>query len=73
MEGHDIGQKVIDLFTVGDNAVRIAGYRDLAIEAVERGASIPLLQSVQTTVRKTELSYTAYGNGWVLPQDMSWG
>jgi len=27
---------------------------------------------VQTSVRKKDLSYTAFGNGWVLPQDMSW-
>ncbi len=71
-KGMDIGQKVIDLFTVADNAKRIAGYRDLAKEAVETGASIPLLQSVQTSVRKKDLSYTAFGNGWVLPQDMEW-
>ncbi len=72
-KGMDIGQKVIDLFTVADNTKRIEGYRDLAVEAVEKGASIPLLQSVQTSVRKKDLSYTAFGNGWVLPQDMSWG
>ena len=29
---------------------------------------MPLLQSVQTLVRSNTLSYTKYGNGWVLPQ-----
>ena len=27
---------------------------------------MPLLQSVQTLVRKKTLTYTKYGNGWVL-------
>jgi peptide/nickel transport system substrate-binding protein len=36
------------------------------------GATMPLLQSVQTLVHKKTLSYTKYGNGWVLGQTMSW-
>jgi peptide/nickel transport system substrate-binding protein len=36
------------------------------------GASMPLLQSVQTVVRKKALAMTTYGNGWILPQTMSW-
>ena len=35
-------------------------------EAVESGATIPLLQSVQTLVRKKNLNYAKYGNGWIL-------
>ena len=41
-------------------------------EAVEAGASMPLLQSVVTAVHKKNLTYTKYGNGWVLPQTLKW-
>ncbi len=71
-KGMEIGQKVLDLLQVADNGKRIDGYRALLQEAVETGASIPLLQSVQTLVRKSSLNYTAYGNGWVLGQTMGW-
>jgi peptide/nickel transport system substrate-binding protein len=71
-QGMEIGQKVIDLLSVADNAQRIAGYKAVLREAVEDGASMPLLQSVQTLVRKASLQFTPYGNGWVLGQTMSW-
>jgi len=67
-----LGQKVIDLFDVADEAARIAGWRALNREAVEIGACMPLLQSVQTLVRRKSLAYRPYGNGWVLPQTMEW-
>ena len=67
------GAKVIAMFDVADEAKRIAGWRALNQEAVEIGACMPLLQSVQTLVRKKSLHYTPYGNGWVLGQTMSWG
>lgn len=67
-----IGQKVIDLFNVADYDKRIAGYKALEVEAVQVGASIPLLQSVMTLVRKKNLDYVRYENGWVLPSAMSW-
>ena len=66
-------QKVIDLFGVTNYGARIAGYRAVNRTAVESGATIPLLQSVLTMVRKKGLAYTKYGNGWVLPQTMQWG
>jgi peptide/nickel transport system substrate-binding protein len=68
----DVGQKVLDLFSVANYEKRIAGYRDLNRFAVENGATMPLLQSVLTMVRKKDLAYTKYGNGWVLPQSMQW-
>jgi peptide/nickel transport system substrate-binding protein len=67
-----VGQKVLDLFNVADYRTRIDGYRALEREAVESGATIPLLQSVQTIVRKKTLDVAKYGNGWVLGQTMSW-
>ncbi|MDE2574096.1 MAG: hypothetical protein KGL55_02170 [Rhodospirillales bacterium] len=66
------GAKVIAMFNVADEKARIAGWRKLNREAVEIGASIPLLQSVQTLVRRKSLAYTRYGNGWVLGQTMKW-
>jgi peptide/nickel transport system substrate-binding protein len=68
----DIGGKVLALFGVADYDKRIAGYRELERYAVENGATMPLLQSVVTVVRKKNLTYAKYGNGWVLPQTMQW-
>ncbi len=71
-KGMEIGQKDMDLFNVANYDARIAGYRVLNREAVETGAAIPLLQSVITIARKKALNFTPYGNGWVLPQTMTW-
>jgi peptide/nickel transport system substrate-binding protein len=67
-----LGQKVIDQFSVVDEKARIDGWRAIGREAVEIGGCMPLLQSVQSLVRKKTLNYTSYGNGWVLGQSMSW-
>jgi peptide/nickel transport system substrate-binding protein len=71
-KGAEVGDKLTDLFNMVDYNKRVAGYRDLNRFAVEMGATIPLLQSVQTLVRKKNLSYTKYANGWLLPQSMQW-
>ena len=71
-KGAEVGEKVLELFTVPDYAKRIAAYREVAEFAVERGATIPLLQSVQSLARKKSLSYVRYGNGWVLASSMDW-
>jgi len=67
-----VGQKVLKLFNVADYNARIAGYRELNRFAVEDGATMPLLQSVLTIVRKRNLRYTKYDNGWLLPQTLQW-
>lgn len=67
-----LGQKVIDAFNIPDDKTRIATWRAINKEAADMGASMPLLQSVQTLVRKKNLNVATYGNGWVLPQTMSW-
>ncbi len=70
-----LGQKVLDLVDAAgepDEVARIAAWRAVTREAVETGACMPLLQSVQTVVRRKALSYRPYGNGWVLPQTMDW-
>ncbi len=68
----DVGQKVIDLFEIADYKKRIEGYRVLNKTAVEAGATIPLLQSVITVVRKKNLNYAKYENGWILASTMDW-
>ena len=68
-----LGEKVIAQFNVANEAERIAGWREISKEAVSIGACMPLLQSVQTLVRKTSVNYGKYGNGWVLGQTMSAG
>jgi peptide/nickel transport system substrate-binding protein len=71
-KGMDVGEKVLELFNVADYDKRIAGYRALNRTAVEAGATIPLLQSVVTVVRKKNLNYAKYGNGWILGNTMEW-
>ena len=67
------GVRIRELFKTVDHDARIQGYREVNQAAVEMGASIPLLQSVQTLVRKDGLTYRKYGNGWILGQSMTWG
>jgi peptide/nickel transport system substrate-binding protein len=67
-----LGQRVIDLLDEPDAEERVAGWRAVEREAVETGACMPLLQGVQTLVRREALTYRPYGNGWVLPQTMEW-
>ena len=43
------------------------GYQEINSYAVETGATIPLLQSVQTLVRKKNLAYTKYGTAGFSP------
>ena len=71
-KGMDVGEKVIELFNIADYGKRIEGYRTLNKVAVEAGATIPLLQSVITVVRKKDLSYAKYENGWILANTMEW-
>ena len=67
-----VGDKIGKLFGVTDYQARIQGYKDVTKFAVDYGATIPLLQSVQTVVHKKKLNYEKYGNGWVLANTMSW-
>jgi peptide/nickel transport system substrate-binding protein len=71
-KGAEIGEQVLELFNIPDSAKRIAAYQQVVRSAVEKGATIPLLQSVQSLVRKKMLSYVKYGNGWVLASSMDW-
>lgn len=71
-KGMEVGAKVLELFNVADYDKRIEGWRDLNRFAVSFGATIPLLQSVQTLVRNKKLNYVKYGNGWVLANTMDW-
>jgi peptide/nickel transport system substrate-binding protein len=71
-KGKEVGEKMAPLFNIADYDKRIAGWRELNKFVIERGATIPLLQSVQTVVRKKKLSYVKYENGWILADKMSW-
>jgi peptide/nickel transport system substrate-binding protein len=71
-KGMEVGEKVLALFNVADNDQRMAGWRELNRFAVDFGATIPLLQSIQTLVRKKSLNYIRYGNGWLLGNTMEW-
>jgi len=69
----EIGAMVRDLFATTDYAKRIEGYKRLQRHAVNKGATIPLLQSIITLARRKPLQMTKYGNGWVLGSTMKWG
>jgi peptide/nickel transport system substrate-binding protein len=71
-KGKEVGEKLLPLFNIADYDKRIAGWRELNKFVIEKGATIPLLQSVQTVVRKKKLSYVKYENGWILADKMSW-
>jgi peptide/nickel transport system substrate-binding protein len=68
----EMGNGVLALFGEPDYEKRIAGYRALNQKATETGATMPLLQSVQTVVHKKNLRYVKYQNGWILGNTMSW-
>ena len=68
----EVGQKVLDLFGVAELRPQNCRLPRLNRLAVESGATMPLLQSVLTMVRKKNLTYTKYANGWLLPQTMQW-
>ena len=61
-----IGDEVAALFAIADYDKRIAAYKEMNKKAVEYGAIIPLLQSVITVVRKKDINFVHYKNGWIL-------
>jgi peptide/nickel transport system substrate-binding protein len=71
-KGMDVGEKLIEIATIVDYDKRVQAYKEVEKFAIERGATIPLLQSVITVARKRSLGYRKYGNGWILPQTMDW-
>ena len=44
----------------------LPAYKEMNKKAVEYGAIIPLLQSVITVVRKKDINFVHYKNGWIL-------
>jgi peptide/nickel transport system substrate-binding protein len=68
----ELGDEALALFVEPDTGKRIAAYKTLNVRAVEEGAVVPILQSVQTLARKKNLAYTKYENGWVLADTMKW-
>ena len=63
--------RIAALLIEPNEAKRFEGYRALHRDAVEKGYSIPLLQSVRTVVHQATVNYVKYDNGWVLPQAWS--
>ena len=71
-KGQEPGDVLAALFAEPNYDKRIAAYKELNRKATEMGATIPLLQSVQTLARNSDLEYRKYGNGWVLGNTMKW-
>jgi len=68
----NVGDRIVKLFSVVNYDERIKGYKEANVFAAEQGAVMPLLQSVQTMVHKSNLKTVLYANGWQLPQGWSW-
>jgi peptide/nickel transport system substrate-binding protein len=67
----DCGEILGKLFAESDYDKRIAGYREFAKYAVGKGYSLPLLQGITTVVHRSDVQYTPYGNGWLLPATLA--
>ncbi len=63
----DLGPIIDKLFSETDYAKRIAGYRALNKMVIEKGYAMPLLQGITTVAYRSDVAYTPYGNGWMLP------
>ena len=62
----EIGDQVAALFAIADYDKRIAAYKEISKAAVEYGAIMPLLQSVITVVRRKDIAFEHFKNGWIL-------
>jgi len=67
----DCGEILDKLFADTNYEHRIAGYHDFEKFAVDKGYSMPLLQGVTTVAYRSDVVYTPYGNGWLLPFAMA--
>jgi peptide/nickel transport system substrate-binding protein len=70
-KAEDLRERIGALLVEPDETKRFAGYREVHRYAVEKGYSIPLLQSVRTVVHQANVDYVKYDNGWTLPQAWS--
>ena len=67
----DLKDRIAALLVEPNEEKRFKGYRDLHRYAVEKGYSIPLLQSTKTVVHQNNVNFVKYDNGWILPQAWS--
>jgi peptide/nickel transport system substrate-binding protein len=67
-----LGAHAARLADEAEPEARAQGWDGLTRLAVDQGAILPVIQGVQTLVRRRGLAYRAYGNGWVLPQTLDW-
>jgi peptide/nickel transport system substrate-binding protein len=67
-----LSAKIDPLLGEKDQAARMKGYEELNRYASEEALVIPLLQAVQTVVRKEKLNFTWIPNSWYEPAKMSW-
>ena len=67
-KSEDLGERLAPLLSEPDQRKRLSAYRDLNRYAVERGYTIPLLQSVKTVVYADKVQFSANQSGYILPQ-----
>jgi len=65
-------ERIDSLLGEKDREARMTGYEELNRFASEEALLIPLLQAVQTVVRKEDLNFTWIPNTWYEPAKMSW-
>ncbi len=61
-----IGDDVAACLPLPTMTSALPAYKEMNKKAVEYGAIIPLLQSVITVVRKKDINFVHYKNGWIL-------
>jgi peptide/nickel transport system substrate-binding protein len=70
-KAEDLKDRIGALLIEPNEQKRYQGYRDVHRYAVEKGYTIPLLQSTRTVVHQNNVNYVKYDNGWILPQAWS--
>lgn len=70
-KAEDLKDKIASLLVEPNEQKRFQGYREVHRYAVEKGYSIPLLQSTKTVVHQSNVNFVKYDNGWILPQAWS--
>lgn len=71
-DGEALARRAEALADEVDEAARAGLWQALGREAVAEGACMPLLQGVQTVVRRAALSHRAHGHGGLQPHTMAW-
>lgn len=66
----DVDKMIGPLFKMLDEKKRIEEYKKVVRYVIDHGMIIPLFQAVMPIVMKSNVQFTPYANGWILPHKM---